>query len=360
MTNHNTSLFSSLLLLSLLALVSLASAHGTVSTYDLQKIKEEESYYRRKKVIDISHKYVPDLPSYASKKGLGDFLNLVGSIKNGSLVNLSTFKLSTHSGTHADAPGHFIDKLFDMGCDADSLDLRTLNGPVLVVDTPRDKNITAEVMRSLNIPRGVKRVLFRTSNTDKRLMHQKEFEPSYTAFTADGAEYLVQNTDIKLVGIDYLSVGINVRDDISKVHYALLGRKDIIPVEGLNLDNVVPGVYTVHCLPLRLVHGDGSPASGFSSTLEGYCDANWISNSDETKFTSSYVFTLGGGAVSWRSAMQTIIARSTMKSEFLALELTVSSNFNANAIPGSEELRGSGSGPRHAMVVALKLTEDEK
>ncbi|KAM3305392.1 hypothetical protein CQW23_10452 [Capsicum baccatum] len=259
MTNHNTSLFSSLLLLSLLALVSLASAHGTVSTYDLQKIKEEESYYRQKKVIDISHKYVPDLPSYASKKGLGDFLNLVGSIKNGSLVNLSTFKLSTHSGTHADAPGHFIDKLFDMGCDADSLDLRTLNGPVLVVDTPRDKNITAEVMRSLNIPRGVKRVLFRTSNTDKRLMHQKEFEPSYTAFTADGAEYLVQNTDIKLVGIDYLSVGINVRDDISKVHYALLGRKDIIPVEGLNLDNVVPGVYTVHCLPLRLVHGDGSP-----------------------------------------------------------------------------------------------------
>lgn len=130
MTNHNTSLFSSLLLLSLLALVSLASAHGTVSTYDLQKIKEEESYYRQKKVIDISHKYVPDLPSYASKKGLGDFLNLVGSIKNGSLVNLSTFKLSTHSGTHADAPGHFIDKLFDMGCDADSLDLRTLNGNV--------------------------------------------------------------------------------------------------------------------------------------------------------------------------------------------------------------------------------------
>ncbi|PHU17416.1 Anthranilate synthase alpha subunit 1, chloroplastic [Capsicum chinense] len=65
----------------------------------------------------------------------------------------------------------------------------------------------------------------------------------------------------------------------------------------------------------------GISYSGFTLTLEGYCDANWISNSNETKFTSGYVFTLGGGAVSWRSAKQTIIARSTMKSEFVALEL---------------------------------------
>uniref|UniRef100_K4D0E9 Uncharacterized protein n=1 Tax=Solanum lycopersicum TaxID=4081 RepID=K4D0E9_SOLLC len=60
-------------------------------------------------------------------------------------------------------------------------------GPVLVVDTPRDKNITAEVMRSLNIPRRVKRVLFRTLNTDKKLMYKKEFDSSYAAFTSDGS-----------------------------------------------------------------------------------------------------------------------------------------------------------------------------
>ena len=52
--------------------------------------------------------------------------------------------------------------------------------------------------------------------------------------------------------------------------------------------------------------------SGFPTVLEGYSDANWISDSDETKSTSGYVFTLGGGAVTWRSARQTIIARSTM------------------------------------------------
>jgi hypothetical protein len=62
--------------------------------------------------------------------------------------------------------------------------------------------------------------------------------------------------------------------------------------------------------------------SGFPAVLEGYSDANWISDSDETKSTSGYVFTLGGGAITWRSAKQTIIARSTMESEFVALELT--------------------------------------
>ena len=61
--------------------------------------------------------------------------------------------------------------------------------------------------------------------------------------------------------------------------------------------------------------------SGFPVVLEGYNDANWISDSDETKSTSAYVFTLTGGAVTWRLARQTIIARSTMESEFVALEM---------------------------------------
>ena len=61
--------------------------------------------------------------------------------------------------------------------------------------------------------------------------------------------------------------------------------------------------------------------SKFPAVLEGYCDANWVSGSDEICSTSGYVFTLGGGAISWKSAKQTCIARSTMESEFIALEL---------------------------------------
>ena len=75
--------------------------------------------------------------------------------------------------------------------------------------------------------------------------------------------------------------------------------------------------------------------SGFPIVLEGYNDANWISDSDETKSISGYVFTLGGGAVTWRLVRQTIIARSAMESKFVALEIAGSEvewlkNFLAN------------------------------
>jgi len=75
--------------------------------------------------------------------------------------------------------------------------------------------------------------------------------------------------------------------------------------------------------------------SGFHVILEGYSDANWISDSDETKSTNGYVFTLRDGTIAWRSTRQTIIARSTMKSEFVALEMAGSEaewlkNFLAN------------------------------
>ena len=60
--------------------------------------------------------------------------------------------------------------------------------------------------------------------------------------------------------------------------------------------------------------------SGFPSVLEGFSDANWILNSDEMKSTSGYVFILGGSAVSYKSAKQTCITRSTMEVEFIALE----------------------------------------
>jgi len=79
--------------------------------------------------------------------------------------------------------------------------------------------------------------------------------------------------------------------------------------------------------------------SGFPAVLEGYSDANWISDSNETKSTSGYVFTLGGGTITWRSARQTIIARSIMESEFVALEMAGSEaewlkNFLANILLG--------------------------
>ena len=64
--------------------------------------------------------------------------------------------------------------------------------------------------------------------------------------------------------------------------------------------------------------------SGFRSVLEGFRDANWISDSTEMKSTNGYVFILGGSVVSWKSVKQTCITRSTMEAEFIALEKTSS------------------------------------
>jgi hypothetical protein len=68
--------------------------------------------------------------------------------------------------------------------------------------------------------------------------------------------------------------------------------------------------------------------SGFPAVLEGYSDANWISDLDELYATSGYVFTLGGATVSWRSCKQTILTRSTMEAELTALDTaTVEANW---------------------------------
>ena len=71
---------------------------------------------------------------------------------------------------------------------------------------------------------------------------------------------------------------------------------------------------------LRFTRNIGLNYTRYPAVLEGYCDANWISDTRDSKSTSGYVFTLGGAAVSWKSSKQTYIARSTMESEFIALD----------------------------------------
>ncbi|KAI3690252.1 hypothetical protein L2E82_48231 [Cichorium intybus] len=86
--------------------------------------------YDQGRIIDISHRYHPDMPSWGSDDGLGEFLRLPASMKNGSLANNSEMNIPTHTGTHVDAPGHVYDHYFDAGFDVDTLDLHVLNGKV--------------------------------------------------------------------------------------------------------------------------------------------------------------------------------------------------------------------------------------
>ncbi|KAF2294657.1 hypothetical protein GH714_014442 [Hevea brasiliensis] len=144
--------------------------------------------YGNGRIFDITHRINPEMPSWDSKNGVGQVVKLVASMKNGSNDNLSEMKFSSHTGTHVDAPSHFFEEYYEAG-------------PALLVDVPRNSNITAEVVKSLKIPKGIHRVLFRTLNTDRKLMFKKEFDSSYVGFLSDGAKWLVQNTDIKLVDL---------------------------------------------------------------------------------------------------------------------------------------------------------------
>ena len=71
---------------------------------------------------------------------------------------------------------------------------------------------------------------------------------------------------------------------------------------------------------LRYTRDYGLHYSQYPAVIEGHCDANWISDTNDSRATSGYVFTLGGAAISWKSSKQTVIARSTMESEFIALD----------------------------------------
>ncbi|KAK3156207.1 hypothetical protein QOZ80_2AG0104250 [Eleusine coracana subsp. coracana] len=227
---------------------SYAAAAGTA------EVRLEE--YGGGRIVDITHAYRLELPA-PGRDGLGPVTRLTESMANGSINNVSELRMVVHAGTHVDAPGHMVQEHFEAGLDVDKLDLDVLNGLALLVDVPRDTNITAQVMESLNIPKGIRRVLFRTLNTDRKLMWTKVIDTSFVGFTEDGAQWLVDNTDIKLVGVDYLSVA--AFDHLISAHLVFLNSPGIIPIEGLKLDHVIAGLYMLHCLPLRLLGCDGSP-----------------------------------------------------------------------------------------------------
>lgn len=118
-------------LLGLAAALFLSPLLLAVSGDDLKPNRQE--VYGGGKIYDISHRYTPEMPAWESKEGLSNHLKLIASMKNGSFANVSEMKMSVHSGTHVDAPGHFIDEYYDAGFDCDSLDLQTLNGDRLCV-----------------------------------------------------------------------------------------------------------------------------------------------------------------------------------------------------------------------------------
>lgn len=168
-------------------------------------------------------------------------------------TQISRMASSVHLGTHIDAPLHYVPG----GASIEQVPLDVLIGPALVVDVPGVDTITPAELDALEVPEGVTRLLFKTRNSQLWHQPEHEFVTDYVALTSEAAAWLVQR-DIRLVGIDYLSVE-PFHASQPRTHWELLSAGVVI-VEGLNLCEVEPGDYTLVCLPIKLVGSDGAPA----------------------------------------------------------------------------------------------------
>ena len=202
------------------------------------------------RIYDISLTISPDMPIWPGDPAV--IVERVDKIEAGAQANVSRLSLSAHTGTHVDAPYHFL----STGNTVEKLDLRLLTGRAYVLHLPQVESIGAAVLDGAGIPPRTRRVLFRTRNSDFWAKGEKSFQRDYVAISPDGAEYLV-NRGVKLVGVDYLSVAPFTES--IPTHQTLLNAGVVI-VEGLDLSRVSQGRYAFYCLPLKVQGSDGAPA----------------------------------------------------------------------------------------------------
>ncbi len=189
-------------------------------------------------------------------------ISLKFSLAGGDPANVSQICMGVHTGTHVDAPNHFIEgskRVVD-------LDLNTLIGHCRVVEVADDvTEIGEEHITGLE---NVERVLFKTRNSEFWSDPDRGFRQDFT-YIKPGAAKLLVKKGIRLVGIDYLSVE-SFGAKTPETHITFL-EKEVIILEGLDLRGVPAGEYELICLPLKIDGGggDGSPARTVLRTIEG-------------------------------------------------------------------------------------------
>ena len=175
----------------------------------------------------------------------------IRSITSGDSSNVTKISMSCHTGTHVDAPDHFMNN----GKTVESLSLDLLVGRAYVLNLPDVNLITASVLMDAEIPPRTRRLLFKTRNSDNWANGNKQFQTDFVGLSVDAAELLVDR-NVKLVGIDYLSIAPYKQG--KPVHTILLDA-GVVVIEGLDLSRVSQGRYTLHCLPLKLGGAEGAP-----------------------------------------------------------------------------------------------------
>jgi arylformamidase len=177
----------------------------------------------------------------------------VSKIEDGANANVSRMDIGCHTGTHVDAPYHFLPD----GKTIETLPLDALIGPVQVIRIPDDISvITEDVVLACGIRKGTNRVLFKTYNSAFWKKYGSQFRTEFAGIDDTGAQALV-DMGVKLVGLDYLSVSPYKKS--RPTHEAFL-KASVVLLEGVDLSAVEPGDYNLVCLPLKIQGADGAPA----------------------------------------------------------------------------------------------------
>ena len=204
-----------------------------------------------KKYIDVTLTITNEMATWPGDPNV--LLERVSKIEEGANANVSRIVMGVHTGTHVDAPVHFIPGAGTI----EDLTLDSLIGMVQVVRVPDSVDvITADVIEGLPIQTGIERLLFKTRNSRIWEQSLEGFQTDFVGISEDGAEYLV-NLGVKLVGIDYLSIAPYKN---SRPTHRVLLNAGVVALEGVNLSNVQSGDYELICLPMKLGGSDGAPA----------------------------------------------------------------------------------------------------
>jgi arylformamidase len=177
---------------------------------------------------------------------------LIWTLKNGNHCNLSEFLMTSHTGTHVDAPAHFVPH----GKFIDQYSVEDFIFAAHVVTVEDRELIRSTHLEDIDIHRG-EALLFRTYNSIDGLSRSGRFSKEYVAMSSDAAELCVVK-GVGLVGIDYVTID-RYGDRSFAVHRKLL-ENSILILEGIDLSHVPEGKYTLLCPPINIEGGEAAPA----------------------------------------------------------------------------------------------------
>ena len=199
-------------------------------------------------LIDLTIPLREDMPIWPGDPELR--LRYHKSFEAGDRNNVTEARIGLHTGTHIDAPSHFLHGEGGM----ETLALDTLIGPARVLEIEDPARVTADEIRRKDLS-GAARFLIKTRNSADRWWEQP-FDPNFCHMTREAAQVLL-DAGMRLLGVDCLSVDGKGAPG-SPVHN-LLQPVGVVLLEGLNLSDAASGDYELMALPALFEGRDSAP-----------------------------------------------------------------------------------------------------